>query len=363
MQTAEPVIPPAKRSLKLNRWPRTWHLFAAVLMTVALAAGSVTRSPESHAAVAPFGVSSVATLFVTDPAEFARDAQAIRNTGASWIRIVVPWNNLEPWPDQFLWATYDAAVNAAAANGLQILISIDGPAPAWAQPEGTDPYVRGNPPADAGAYGKAARLIAERYKGSVSAWEIWNEPNTPEYFRTVDVGHYAAMLQSAYTNIHAVQPEATVLSGGLSSSASGIEATKFVQQLYDLGAGDFFDAVALHPYTFPYALEEDPAQRGAAIMTTHNIMTSRGQGNKKIWITEYGQATGVSEGAVDYQRQAAILVDFLSRTSSMPFLGPSFLFTTRDLGTDPMNNHLHYGLYTIDFQPKPVVGALAGMSS
>jgi hypothetical protein len=120
--------------------------------------------------------------------------------------------------------------------------------------------------------------------------------------------------------------------------------------------------VALHPYTYPYKVTEDPAGHAAVIPNTYNLMISRGQAQKKVWIIEYGQPTGTASGAVSEQQQSAIIVDFLQRASSVSWLGPSFLFTTRDLVADPSNFDGNFGLYTSTWRPKAVVAAAHGQT-
>jgi polysaccharide biosynthesis protein PslG len=328
------------------------------VLTLTLFALALPRSQQVRAAVAPFGVASVATMWSDSPQGYADEARAIREAGAGWIRIVVQWHKIEPTSRNYDWSTADNAVQAARAAGLNILMCISGPAPVWAQSPGADPQAIGNPPADPAAFGEITRLIADRYKASVGTWEIWNEPNVPEFFTPLDVGRYAALLRQAYVSIHAAAPNSIVMSGGLSSATHGIESVDFVRRLYAAGAGDMMDAIALHPYTYPYPITEDPLGRGDAVPQVHQLMAAHGAGRKKIWITEYGQATGTSQYAVAGDRQAGILVDFLKWASALDYLGPPFLFTTRDLGTDPSYADFNYGLYTVDYTPKPSVAAI-----
>jgi polysaccharide biosynthesis protein PslG len=343
--------------MSMSRRPVIAVAVVAVL-TLTLFASALPRSQRVRAAVAPFGVASVATMVSDSPQGYADEARAIRDAGAGWIRIVVQWHKIEPARGDYDWSTGDNAVQAARAAGLNILMCIAGPAPVWAQSPGADPQAIGNPPADPAAFGEITRLIADRYKASVGTWEIWNEPNVPEFFTPVDVGRYAALLRQAYVSIHAAAPKSIVMSGGLSSATHGIESVDFVRQLYAAGAGDMLDAIALHPYTYPYPITEDPLGRGDAVLQVHQLMAAHGAGHKKIWITEYGQATGSSQYAVPGDRQAGILVDFLKWASALDYLGPPFLFTTRDLGTDPSYLDFNYGLYTVDYTPKPSVAAI-----
>ena len=87
----------------------------------------------------------------------------------------------------------------------------------------------------------------------------------------------------------------------------------------------------------------------------YTTMSNYGDSGKKIWVTEYGQATGTSEIAVDEEKQAAILTDFLQKAEGVRYLGPPFLFTTRDLSEDPSISDFNYGLYRMNFTEKVVV--------
>ncbi|ORV45697.1 hypothetical protein AWC02_12285 [Mycolicibacter engbaekii] len=329
-----------------------------VVLNLTLFTSTLPRCQQVRAAAPPFGVASVATMWSDSPQGYADEARSIRDAGAGWIRIIVQWHKIEPSSGAYDWSTGDNAVQAASAAGLSILMCISGPAPVWAQAPGADPNAVGSPPADPVAFGQITRAIADRYKSAVGAWEIWNEPNAPEFFTPVDVGRYAALLREAYVNIHAAAPQAIVMSGGLSSSNSGIDSVDFIQQLYANGAGDALDAIALHPYTYPYSITEDPLGRGAAVAQVRQLMAARGDGRKKIWITEYGQATGTSPFAVPGERQAEILVAFLQWASSLGYLGPPFLFTSRDLSPDTSNADFNFGLYGVDYAPKPAVEAI-----
>ncbi|OBH21148.1 MULTISPECIES: beta-galactosidase [Mycolicibacter] len=342
----------------MNASRRLLIAVAPVVLTLMLFASELPLSQRVRAAVVPFGVASVATMWSDSPQGYLDEAHAIRIAGAGWIRIMVQWHKIEPSIGNYDWSTGDNAVQAAREAGLSILLCISGPAPVWAQAPGADPNAVGSPPADPAAFGEITRLIADRYKSAVGAWEIWNEPNAPEFFTPVDVGRYAALLRQAYVNIHAAAPQSIVMSGGLSSTISGIDSVDFVRQLYAAGAGATLDAVALHPYTYPYSITEDPLHRGDAVAQVHQLMAAHGDDRKKIWVTEYGQATGTSQFAVSGERQAEILVDFLQWASPLDYLGPPFLFTSRDLSPDTANADFNFGLYAVDYAPKPAVDAI-----
>ncbi len=327
----------------------------AALVAIVVCAGAQVAGSANAAAPAPLGVASIATLTDRTAAGYQAEAAAIRGVGASWIRIVMNWNETETAPGHFSWTRLDAAVAAARAANLQVLGLVEGPAPAWAA---TVPLAPNAPPRQASDYGAFARQLAARYRNTVHAWEIWNEPNIPAYWISPNAAAYVAVLRAAYTSIKQVAPEATVLSGGLSPDPRGISPTTFVKQMYAAGGGAYFDAIALHPYTFPYAARSDPRGRQLAVSGVRMVMDWKGQWGKKIWITEWGQATGTGPDSVNESAQASIIMSSLDYFQAKSRMGPLFLFTSKDWKTDPSLTEFNYGLYRYDYSPKPVVAQL-----
>ncbi len=79
----------------------------------------------------------------------------------------------------------DTFVQAAQARGLQVLLTVTGPIPAWASHCGGSVKTRSTCKPDAKLFGDFARALGKRYP-TVKLWSIWNEPNlrawlTPQY--------------------------------------------------------------------------------------------------------------------------------------------------------------------------------------
>jgi hypothetical protein len=105
------------------------------------------------------------------------------------------------------------------------------------------------------------------------------------------------VLCAAYRQIHAADPNATVLTGG--SSPAGDSATTYSPQtwlsdLYADGGGPCFDGVAHHPYIDSSAVPGDLGNAwylmyGAyAPSNLRAIMSANGDTAKRIWATEVG---------------------------------------------------------------------------
>ncbi len=140
--------------------------------------------------------------------------------------------------------------------------------------------------------------IAQYYYGRIRTWEIWNEPNMPEFWNAPsgpDAARYTAMLRAAHDAIKSVDPTITILGGSL----AGIDEL-FLHHMYDAGADGHFDALSMHPYCDPNPPEcVDPGQPGcdgtdverwsfARIPRLEDIMALHYEPNKPIWITEMG---------------------------------------------------------------------------
>jgi hypothetical protein len=211
------------------------------------------------------------------------------------------------------------------------------------------------------------------------AWEIWNEPNTAQFYRPApNATHYAALLRAVSPAIKAADPSATIVTGGLAPAAEVNDgagrATKvapldFLSQLYAAGARSSFDAVGWHPYTFPRlpgtANDLDAwFQLYGTATNLRSIMEANGDGAKKVWATEFGAHTDPQgAGYVTEARQAAILDQGISLWQSLSWAGPMFVYRYQDTGTDQSDREQFFGLVRADGTPKPALGVFESYAS
>ena len=93
-------------------------------------------------------------------------------------------------------------------------------------------------------YGNYAAAGADRYKGRVAAYEVWNEPNAIMFWATgakgPDAELFIELLKSAYPRIKDADPGAAVVAGGLGPVIDFFSFTvnpvKFVERMYAAGA-------------------------------------------------------------------------------------------------------------------------------
>lgn len=277
----------------------------------------------------------------------------MKQLGVTTVRLLIPWAAIEPAPNRYDWSMVDKTVDAVAFQRISILATLNSP-PGWAVLPG-QPAIAGRPASPA-AFGAFAGKVAEHFRGKVSAYEIWNEPNGAAFFAPApDPAGYTALLKAAYPSIKSADPSAVVVTAGLGSvvdyTTVAMDPVKFVSGMYAAGAKDFFDAVAYHPYQYTMKFSESwhpdaPLNQVAGI---RQVMLANGDGEKNIWATEYGEPSfDVGEKA-----QAEYLDDMLGKWQTLPHAGPVYVYTMRDRNSQSGIADDTLGIFRSDGTPKP----------
>jgi hypothetical protein len=352
--------------------------------------GTPDRPISSDGHAAPGGTTEAARragfnpgsgILWMDDADRQRDLDAMAATGARWIALDFDWNSIQgDGPDSFRWdRSTDTVVSEAHARGLEIIGSL-AYSPPWARrPEcaNTSHCL----PADPDAFARFGRAAAERYgptswfpelRNSVRVWQVWNEANHYPFVQpTVDIPGYTVMLERVYTAIKGVDEGATVLAGATSPagddpSGRDVAPVTFLQGIYANGGGNFFDAFAHHPYSFPDSpLTVAPWNAFSQTRDLHDVMVQHGDGAKKVWGTDAGAGTGTDPKAVTEDRQSELLRDYYTgwNRDFASFTGPLLWYTVRDTGTDPANLYDNFGILRYDFSAKPARDVFVSMLS
>ena len=337
---------------------------------------SFARPLPSPAALPP-GLVGVTAVTLTDPATRDRQYDQIAADRFSAVRLQIEWDLIERSPGRFDWAETDSLVNGAASRGLTVL-GVLSYAPSWAVPPQYRDLVH-PAPADAGPWANFVAQAAKRYSNVIHNWEIWNEPNIDDSFAPgPNLALYSSMLKESYRAIKRVDPQSVVITGGTSPAVDNpteMSPVTFIKGLYDNGAGEFFDAVAMHPYSTPELLTtegtSDTSNSNRAIKDVSDLMANEGQDGKRIWFTEFGASTATpgavapdlsgQQVGVSPQRQSEILTNGISFLRSLHNGGPIFLFDFRDVETGSRNVQYNYGLVRSDFTAKPALAAVQAL--
>jgi len=293
-------------------------------------------------------------------ADIDRTLDQMQAMGVQNVRILIPWNNVEPANNYFYWNKVDALVNAAYSRNMGILGVLNS-TPAWAVAPGRPPVA--SPPASNAEYAQFVGAVAQRYAGKISAYEVWNEPNAATFWNPApDPAAYTRLLQAVYPAIKAADPNATVIGGVVGWVTDypnlAISPAKYVQGMYDAGAQGYFDALSYHPYQYQVPFGQGRPYGAASPINQldlmHQEMVANGDGSKQIWATEYGEPTSVVSEAT----QASFISNFLNTWSSFSYTGPSFIYTTRDRKTGSTSDQDTFGVLRTDWTRKPAANVI-----
>jgi beta-glucosidase/6-phospho-beta-glucosidase/beta-galactosidase len=210
--------------------------------------------------VPPFGVNTFFEQEVED-SKIRAGMELIREAGFKFVRQEFPWQDIEqPAKGEYLdvkfnkstWEKYDRLVALANEYDLEIIARLDHP-PAWTRADGD---ARGSfaPPDRFEDYGDFVHAVVSRYRGKVKYYQLWNEPNIyPEWGeQPVNAAEYTRLLKTGYARAKEADPTAVIISAGLAQTLEegprNVSDITFLKQMYEAGAKDAFDILAVMNY-------------------------------------------------------------------------------------------------------------------
>jgi len=350
-------------------------------------------TPINHTDVNPYGINT----FLQQEVEVAKreqQLQMIADAGFTMIRQQFPWADIEidgrgdfvdrrndldgdGMKDEVsAWDKYDNIVDLAEQYGIEIQARLDNP-PRWSR---ANPDIGDfAPPDDFQDFVNYTVAVAERYKGRIRYYQIWNEPNANGEWgnQPVSPEGYTDLLCRTYTALKAVDPEIVVISGPLSPTVSltdqNLNDFIFLQRMYDAGAGACFDVMSAQGYGF----FSSPTDRRLRPMTLtyarhiyiRDIMVANGDSQKPIWISEAAwnsqpeDPTIIGYGAygIVTEDQAAryMPLAYQRAQEEWPWIGNiSYWFFKRADDSERSQAFYYFRMVEPDFTPLPVYKAM-----
>lgn len=191
---------------------------------------------------------------------------------------------MEPYPGGWDFDRMDRIVAMMRARGIPILHTL-GQTPRWAarHPETPSPYgwpMEGapSPPKDLSDWKRYVEVVAKRYKGQIEAYEIWNEPNSPNFWIGAPE-EMAELTKIAAETIRAIDPDAVIVSPPCSSA----EGLGWFERFLAAGGGTHVDVVAYHMYLRDEDLPEATSQFATYL---RYLLAMHGLAGKPLWDTE-----------------------------------------------------------------------------
>ncbi|MDX2163714.1 MAG: cellulase family glycosylhydrolase [bacterium] len=349
-------------------------------------------APVAHASANPYGINT----FLEQEVEIAKRARTlamIREAGFTWIRQQFSWEDIEihgrgDFTDRrnldvtgaiSAWDKYDNIVSLAEAHDVRIMARLDNP-PAWSH---ADPAIGSfAPPDDLQDYVNFAAAVAARYRGRITHYQVWNEPNIyPEWGeQPVSPEAYTEMLCRTYAALKAVDPQIVVITGALAPtlelSGRDLNDLIFLQRMIDAGAGACFDVLSAQAYGF-FSAPTDRRTRPTTITFTRHrylrdLLVANGLADRAIWLSEAAWnpvdspdvpadvSAREAYGAVTPEQAAAYMpMGYRLANQDYPYLGVMFYwFFKRAADYERGQSWYYFRMVEPDFTPMPVYAAM-----
>ena len=151
-----------------------------------------------------------------DYADYHKYKEYLEPLGVRYIRLQAGWAKTEKVKGVYDFAWLDAIIDDAVSRGLEPWLQLSYGNPIY--PGGGTVFLNGGWPRSkeaVEAWKRWARATAERYKGKVHQWEIWNEPDGPVRKKGADPTEIADLVIISARIIKDVDPDAKIAAFGL----------------------------------------------------------------------------------------------------------------------------------------------------
>lgn len=254
----------------------------------------------------------------------------IRTMVFSHVKQTLSWEDIEPQPGEWHFERGDRLLDELERRGLKLVARLSD-APDWSHPSVEDRDADGfidAPPDDLADWGEFCSQVATHYRGRISAYQIWNEPNLSREWgnRPPSAAEYVTLLRVCSDAIRAADPDAILISAGLSPTGThdqtAIPDDVYLQALYDSGFQRYVDVVGMHApgYSTPELSPDEAEAAGSQRFFTfrriedlRKIMVANGDAARQVALLEVGWTTDQVNPdyawfAVDEAEQARNLV-------------------------------------------------------
>jgi hypothetical protein len=231
----------------------------------------------------------------------------VRLLGFTHAKQTFAWEDIEIAQDVWDFSIADEIVRLAEERQVQLIVRFTN-TPAWAgNTDFPSDDVIDTPPNDVMDFANYCGVIAQRYQGRVKAYQIWNEPNLSREWGGAEpnAGEYVALLQVCSEAIRQADPQAIIISAGLSPTGTHNELAHrddmYLQAMYDNNFQAYVDVVGVNapgwgvpPSYGPDDAERDGRGRWATFRRVEDlrkIMILNGDAARQMAILEVGYTT------------------------------------------------------------------------
>jgi hypothetical protein len=273
------------------------------------------------------------------------ELKMLADCGAKLVRMDLVWAATETQAGVYDFAAYDRLLASLDEHGLRALLILDYRHPLY------DDNLSPHSDVAIAAFARWAAAAVEHFRGRGVIWEMYNEPNIPQFWTPrPNVKDYIKLAAAVGEAIRRVAPDETYIG----PATSGIDLA-FLASCFEGGLLRYFDAVSVHPYrrTGPETVEDD-------YLDLRLLIARHAPKGKHIPILsgEWGYSTAL-EGVTDEVQAKYLARQWLvNLASDVPM---SIWYDWHDDGPDAKDfehncgivEHAYHDGQELVYQPKP----------
>lgn len=298
---------------------------------------------------------------VWDPAEQVNaEISLMKSAGVEWLRLPLRWNWLEPERDRYRWDRVDDVADRAAGAGLKLLAVLGG-TPSWSSgvPAGgvaDGVHADAFPPLSDRDFAQYVYRVVQHFRGRIQAYELFNEPNSPNHWRPApEAARFIDLLCAGYRAAKTADPQSMIVAGGLNgnglSQGPDAPATRnFLKAIYAGPGARCFDVMAIHPFVHPTEMGLPAIQ--AWVDETRRYMMAEGD-TRQLWLTEVGWSSGQRQwghSTISEAEQARWVTTVYRDLEGAQKI---FWYNFKEVRPHPSDPEFQWGWLRYDLLPKP----------
>jgi len=253
-------------------------------------------------------------------------ADVLNDAGFQYVRQEFSWSEIERSRGDYQWDEYDRIVNEMSRLRIGVIaVIVD--TPDWARAIGDSGFTNA-PPRDASLLTAFSSELAGRYPDAVPFIQVWDRPNLSGNWggEAATGSMFAPYLEAAWRGAKSGSAEVRVVSPELAAFpdlAEGVGDLAFIEGLYAVNAGPYFDLLGLTLDGGTYSPDDRRvnANRGnfSRAILVRELMLRYEDAATPIWVTSYGWAVSDS---VNRLQQAEFVERGMERSwSEWPWMG------------------------------------------
>lgn len=208
----------------------------------------------------------------------------VAQLGVKWARCQTGWARTETKKGEYDFKWLDGVADSLSKVGVQPWFSLSYGNKLYT-PAAPNEYAIGWIPLNSDeartAWVNYAGGIAEHFRGRVRHWEIWNEPNIPQFWQgsQPNAAQYVELVKLAAPAIRRRAPDAVIVGGALAGMPKVVD---YLEQCLELGLAEYVDRVSYHPY------RQVPEMNYEAEVCAFRSLVARYKSGLELWQGENG---------------------------------------------------------------------------